>query len=157
MKLFIKKKLQHRYIPLNIAKFLRTAFVMEHRWLLSTWPYYTLRMAYEFIAFSSYAMTKVRVSIITNLLRTNRYNRENGKQRCLLMILFLFLKVCSSYVFAVWKILLFLSLHINYIKFTWTTRRNSPVDQIGWKYTEQIRKQHRRIPLDFSQIFCFLL
>ena len=32
---FIKKKLQHRCFPVNIAKFLRTTFFIEHlRWLL---------------------------------------------------------------------------------------------------------------------------
>ena len=32
---FIKKKLEHRYFPVNIAKILRTAFFIEHfRWLL---------------------------------------------------------------------------------------------------------------------------
>ena len=32
---FIKKRLQHRCFPVNIAKFLRTAFFIEHlRWLL---------------------------------------------------------------------------------------------------------------------------
>ena len=32
---FIKKRLRHRRLPVNIAKFLRTAFSMEHlRWLL---------------------------------------------------------------------------------------------------------------------------
>ena len=32
---FIKKRLQHRYFPLKIAKFLRTPFFREHfRWLL---------------------------------------------------------------------------------------------------------------------------
>ena len=28
LKFFIKKRLQHRYFPVNIAKFLRTAFVI---------------------------------------------------------------------------------------------------------------------------------
>ena len=33
--LFIKKRLQHRYIPVNIEKFLGTAFFIEHfSWLL---------------------------------------------------------------------------------------------------------------------------
>ena len=32
---FIKKRLQHRYFPVNIAKLLRAAFFIEHiRWLL---------------------------------------------------------------------------------------------------------------------------
>ena len=32
---FIKKRLQLRYLPVNIAKFLRTTFFIEHlRWLL---------------------------------------------------------------------------------------------------------------------------
>ena len=38
---------------------------------------------------------------------------------------FLSLKVCISYVVVVQQILRFLSLHISYIKFIWTTRRNS--------------------------------
>ena len=31
---FIKKRLQHRCFPVNIAKFLRTAFFIEHLWWL---------------------------------------------------------------------------------------------------------------------------
>ena len=31
---FIKKRLQHRCFPLNIAKFLRTAFFIEDLWWL---------------------------------------------------------------------------------------------------------------------------
>ena len=30
LKFFIKKRLQQRYFPVNIAKILRTAFVIEH-------------------------------------------------------------------------------------------------------------------------------
>ena len=52
-KFFIKKRLQRKYFPVDIAKFLRTAFVIEHWWLLSTWPYYILLV----IAFSSCAMS----------------------------------------------------------------------------------------------------
>ena len=34
-----KKRLQHRFFPVNTAKFLRTAFFIEHLWwLLSTFP-----------------------------------------------------------------------------------------------------------------------
>ena len=47
---FIKKRLQYRHFSVNIAKFLRTAFDIEYRWLLSTWPYYILWMI---IVFSS--------------------------------------------------------------------------------------------------------
>ena len=36
LKFFIKKRLQRKYFPVDIAKFLRTAFVIEHWWLLST-------------------------------------------------------------------------------------------------------------------------
>ena len=36
LKYFIEKRLQLRYFPGVIAKFLRTAFVIEQRWLLST-------------------------------------------------------------------------------------------------------------------------
>ena len=38
LKFFVKKRIQHSYFPVNIAKFLKTAFVIEHGWLLSTWP-----------------------------------------------------------------------------------------------------------------------
>ena len=39
LKLFIKKRVQHSYFPVNIAKFLRTAFAIEHGWRrLLTWP-----------------------------------------------------------------------------------------------------------------------
>ena len=31
---YIKRKLQHRCFPVNIAKFLRTAFSIEHLWWL---------------------------------------------------------------------------------------------------------------------------
>ena len=31
---FIKKSLQHRYFPVNIAKFLRKSFFIEHLWWL---------------------------------------------------------------------------------------------------------------------------
>ena len=31
---FIKKRLQHRCFPVNVAKFLRTAFFIEHLWWL---------------------------------------------------------------------------------------------------------------------------
>ena len=31
LKFFIKKRLQHRYFPVNIGKSLRTAFVIENR------------------------------------------------------------------------------------------------------------------------------
>ena len=34
-------------------EFLRTAFVIEHRWLLLTWPYFILWMINELITFSS--------------------------------------------------------------------------------------------------------
>ena len=37
LKFFIKKRLQRRYFPVNIAKCLRTAFVIDHQQLLSTW------------------------------------------------------------------------------------------------------------------------
>ena len=30
---FVKKRLQHSYFPVDIAKFLRTAFSTEHWWL----------------------------------------------------------------------------------------------------------------------------
>ena len=32
--IFIKKRLQHRHFPVNITKFLRTAFFKEHPWWL---------------------------------------------------------------------------------------------------------------------------
>ena len=35
---FIKKRLQHRCFPVNIAKFLRTAFFIEHLWWLQKQP-----------------------------------------------------------------------------------------------------------------------
>ena len=65
LKFFIKKRLQHRYFPVNITKSLRTTFVIENRRLLSTWPYYIFKwyvipmtwMINELIAFSSCAMS----------------------------------------------------------------------------------------------------
>ena len=42
LKFFIKKRLQHRNFPVNIAQFLRTAFAIEHWCLLLTLPYYIL-------------------------------------------------------------------------------------------------------------------
>ena len=50
LKFFIKKRLKHRYFPVNIAKFLRTDFATEARWLLSTWPCYILWMINELVA-----------------------------------------------------------------------------------------------------------
>ena len=44
-------------------------------------------------------------------------------------LLFLFLKVCASYVAVVQQMLWFLPLHINYMKFIWKTRRNSHLDK----------------------------
>ena len=80
LKFFIKKRFQHRYFPVNIARFLRRAFVIKHQWLLSTWPYFILWMINDFIKFSSCAMLKACVSIITKLhLQINRYKRENKK------------------------------------------------------------------------------
>ena len=38
-------------------------------------------------------------------------------------LLFLFVKVCTSYVVVVWQILSFLSLHINYIKFIYNQEK----------------------------------
>ena len=98
LKFFIRKRLQHKYFFVNIAKFFKTAFVVGHRWLLSSWPYKILWMIYELIAFSSCAMSYAHVSIITNLqLGLSKYKRENDKQKCLLMIFFRF---CS------WKCIL---------------------------------------------------
>ena len=34
----LKKRLQHRYFPVNIANFLRTVFYKEHLWLLQCIP-----------------------------------------------------------------------------------------------------------------------
>ena len=46
---FIKKRLQHRCFPVNIAKFLRTAFFIEHiQWL----PPKLLKFSLKFIFFS---------------------------------------------------------------------------------------------------------
>ena len=67
LKFFIKNRLKHRYFHMNIAKFFRTDFVIEHRWLPSTLPYYIRRMIYGLIAFSLCAMSYARVSIIPNL------------------------------------------------------------------------------------------
>ena len=39
LKLFIKKRFQHSYFPVNIVKFLRTVFALEYGWWrLLTWP-----------------------------------------------------------------------------------------------------------------------
>ena len=46
----------------------------------------------------------------------------------------------------------FLLLHITYINFIWKNRGNSRFDQLSLKYTDQIRKQHRLIPLGFPHI-----
>ena len=55
---------------MNIAKFLRIAFVTEHRWLLSTWPYYMPWLINELIAFSSWA-------IIDSMSILRRYVEKN--------------------------------------------------------------------------------
>ena len=122
---------------------------MKHQWLNSTWPNDILWMMNKLIGFS-----KSRVSITTNMeLQISISKIENEKQKCLLMIFFYF---------CFWKCVLhmllqynksclwFLSLHINYIKFIGTTRRNSRLDHVSYKYTEQIRKRYHRVPLDLG-------
>ena len=49
----IKKRLQHRYFHVNVAKFLRTAFLIEHLWWL---------LLFSIISF---CLSKVKVSPIT--------------------------------------------------------------------------------------------
>ena len=134
LKFFIKKKLQHRYFPVNIAKFLRKAFVIKRWWLLSTWPYYILWMINELITFLSCTMSSAGASIITNSQPgINRYKSENDKQKKISLI-----KKMFFFHFCSWKcilhrllILWFFSLHINYIKLIWTTTRNSRLDQVS--------------------------
>ena len=66
---FIKKRLQHRCFPVNIAKFLRTAIFIEHLcWLLLTpirYHYVTsergdnkIRLHVKFTQFASLSKTK---------------------------------------------------------------------------------------------------
>ena len=87
LKFFILKILQYRYFSVIIAKFLRIAFGIEHRWLLPTWPCYVLWMIYELIASSSSAVSYARLSIITTLqLRVSKYKRENDKHKRLLSV-----------------------------------------------------------------------
>ena len=143
LKFFIKKRLQHRYFPVTNAKFLRTAFVIEHQWLFSIWPYYILWMIYELITFSVYTMSYGHVSTVTDLqLWINQYKKENDKQKCLLMIFFNFCSwKCSSrkrssvyftHVVVVLQILWFLlSLPINCITSVWITRKKSWLDQVS--------------------------
>ena len=50
---FIKKRLWHRYFHVNFAKFLRTAFLIEHLWWL---------LLFSIISF---CLSKVKVSPIT--------------------------------------------------------------------------------------------
>ena len=80
-------------------------------------------MITELITFSSLQCRKC-LSIITNLqLRINRYKRKNDKQKCILIIFLLesvYFICCCSITNTV-----FVSLHINYNKFIWTTRKNS--------------------------------
>ena len=40
---FLKKRLKHSCFPVHIAKFLRTAFFTEHRWLLLYFRHYSTR------------------------------------------------------------------------------------------------------------------
>ena len=85
-----------------------------------------------------------------------------------------------SFYFCSWKCVIdmllcsltnILPLHISYIKFIWTNRRNSRLDRVSKEYTEQNRKWYCRIHLDFFTdilfsslvssafcplIFCFL-
>ena len=76
LKFFIKKKLNQRYFPVNTAKFLKSAFVTEHRRLLSTWSYHILWLINE-QSRSHHVLCRKRVSIITDLLlRIIRYKEK---------------------------------------------------------------------------------
>ena len=82
---FIKKRLQHWYFSVKIARFFRTAFVVEHQWLLSTWLVYIL-----------WRINKLTMCCVVSAcfcylqLQTNLYKRENDKRKYLLMIFFYF-------------------------------------------------------------------
>ena len=102
-KLFIKKRLQHRYLTVHFVKLFGRALcystpVVPFELTLSYTchiPYYTWLMT---SSRSNYALCCTRVSIITTLrLRTIRYKRMSR--------VFLFLKVCTSYTVVVYQIL----------------------------------------------------
>ena len=69
----------------------------------------------------------------------------------------MFLKACN--VVVRWQILWYFSLHVNYIKFIWATRRNPWLAQVNSKYPVQICKRYHRISFRFSTniIFSFLV
>ena len=72
---FIKKKLQHRCFPVNIAKFLRAAFAIEfHQWLFLEAMFQTFKTQRELAAYSlqTYKITGGTQWVFTNfLLRSN--------------------------------------------------------------------------------------
>ena len=77
-----------------------------------------------------------------------KFSRMRAISYCLLSVAEQWggMKMCTL-CFCSIKNTIYLSWHINYIQFIWTTRRNSRL--------EEIRKRYRHIPLDFPQILSF--
>ena len=76
---FIKKRLQPRWFLVNIAKFLRTAFFIEHlRWLLLTYDVYNISDVSNLctIIFCSEAVFR-RCSVKTVFLKILQNSQEN--------------------------------------------------------------------------------
>ena len=77
-------------IPVNIVKFLRVDLVIEHRWLVSSWPYYILWLIIELIAFSSCARVSSACFCCNKFATTNKHKKENDKQKCPLIAIFFY-------------------------------------------------------------------
>ena len=130
--LFIKKRFQHRYFPVNIVTFLKRVFVIKAQWLLLIWPSYILWMINELIALSSCAMSQARVSIIINLqLQINRYKLKIINKNVSKWFSFIFILESIYFHMLLYKYNYILSLHINVIKFIWTTRTNSGLNEVS--------------------------
>ena len=90
---------------------------------------------------------------IVKLKNFKYFKRGHNKQKFILMNFFYFHSwKCAHYMLFLYNKDWFLLMHITYINFIWTNRRNSRFDHLSLKYTDQIRKQHCFIPLGFPHI-----
>ena len=90
---------------------------------------------------------------IVKLKNFKYFKRGHNKQKFILMNFFYFHSwKCAHHMLFLYNKDWFLLMHITYINFIWTNRRNSRFDHLSLKYTDQIRKQHCFIPLGFPHI-----
>ena len=69
---FIKKRLQHRCFPVNIAKFLRTVFFIEHHWWLLLFSAYIPHLAH-LSCFINVNFSHISANSILNQLICNKF------------------------------------------------------------------------------------